>query len=69
MTQDSKRTRLMKSFLSEDLPEFPKLDNSSKISLTEKNPTPESTPMKLLPTELQFKEELSAETLLKKLKV
>jgi hypothetical protein len=67
MTQDSKKTKLMKSFLSEDLPESPKLDNSSKISSTEKNPIPESTLMKLLLMELPFKEELFVETPVKKL--
>jgi len=66
MTQDSPKTKLMKSFLLEDLPESPKLDNSSKISSTEKNPIPVSTPMKLSLMELPSKEELFVEILLKK---
>lgn len=69
MTLTYKRIRLMKSFLSEVLLEFPKSDNSSKTSSMEKNPTLVSTPMRLLPTELPFKEVSYVEKKVKKLKV
>jgi len=67
MTLDSKKIKLMKLFLSEDLPVSLKSDNSLKISSMEKNLTLVLILMKLLLTELPFKEELFVEILLKKL--
>jgi len=62
-----KKIKSMKSFWLEDLPEFLKSDNSLKIFSMEKNLIPVLTQMKLLLMELLFKEELSVETLVKKL--
>lgn len=67
MTQDSKKIKSMKSCWLEDPPVSLKLDNSWKISSTEKNLTLVLTPMKLSLMELLFKEELFVETLQKKL--
>lgn len=67
MIPDSKKIKSMKSSLSEDLLVSLKLDNSLKISSTEKNLTLVLTPMKLLLMVPPFKEELSVEILLKKL--
>lgn len=67
MTQDLKKTKLMKSSLLEDLPVSLKLDNLLKISLMVKNLILVLTLMKLLLTEPLFKEELFVVILLKKL--
>jgi len=67
MTQDLKKTKLMKSYLLEDLPVSLKLDNLLKISLMVKNLILVLTLMKLLLTEPLFKEELFVVILLKKL--
>jgi len=67
MTQVSKKIKSMKSSLSEDLLEFPKLDNLLKISSMEKNLILVLTLMRQLLMVLLFREVLFVEILLKKL--
>lgn len=69
MTPTCKKIKLMKSYSSEVLLEFPKLDNSSRTSSMEKNPTPVLTQMRLSLTVLPYRVVFCVVRKVKKLRV